>query len=79
MEENVWRQKFLACQDVKEKRRQVLDEFGNKTNMHGSHLGYTEEDERESELCADYQERQNTSPSNVIDYLDMDSRDNANL
>ena len=45
MEENVWRQKILAMEDVKEKRRQVMDEFGVKQpNLQESYNGYTEED-----------------------------------
>ena len=44
MEENVWRQKILAMEDVKEKRRQVMDEFGVKPNLQESLIGFTEED-----------------------------------
>lgn len=45
MEEQVWRQKFQAGLDVKEKRRQMMEEnFAKRTAQHGSHVGLSEED-----------------------------------
>lgn len=41
----MWRQKFQAGLDVKEKRRQMMEEnFAKRTGPYGSHTGLSEEE-----------------------------------
>ena len=45
MEENVWRQKFLAGLDIKERRRQMLEEnFAKRLALQTSHGRLHDED-----------------------------------
>lgn len=75
MEENVWRQKFLAGLDVKEKRRQMMeDNFAKRAAQ--SRVGLSDEDglSGSSQDGLSHMMKREASPNPIIDHFDLDHR-----
>jgi hypothetical protein len=79
MEETVWRQKFQAGLDVKEKRRQMMEEtFAKRTAQYGSHVGLSDEDAlsgSSQDGLSHMMKHGATSSHPIVDPYDLDPRD----